>query len=111
MKALVIVDVQNDFCPGGTLAVAGGDRVAAPLARLAAFMAAQGESDYLNRREMQRRGIDAAKARGKHMGRPKAAEASAVSAWRAEHGASIAKTAENFGLSVATVKRYCAQRT
>ena len=76
-----------------------------------AFMAAQGESDYLNRREMQRRGIDAAKARGKHMGRPKAAEASAVSAWRAEHGASIAKTAENFGLSVATVKRYCAQRT
>ena len=34
MKALVIVDVQNDFCPGGSLAVAGGDRVAAPLARL-----------------------------------------------------------------------------
>ena len=27
MKALVIVDVQNDFCPGGTLAVVDGDRV------------------------------------------------------------------------------------
>lgn len=27
MKALLIVDVQNDFCPGGTLAVPGGDRV------------------------------------------------------------------------------------
>lgn len=26
-KALLIVDVQNDFCPGGTLAVAHGDRV------------------------------------------------------------------------------------
>jgi nicotinamidase/pyrazinamidase len=31
--ALVIVDVQNDFCPGGALAVAEGDRVVAPLNR------------------------------------------------------------------------------
>jgi len=27
MKALLIVDVQNDFCPGGALAVPGGDTV------------------------------------------------------------------------------------
>lgn len=27
MKALLVVDVQNDFCPGGTLAVPDGDRV------------------------------------------------------------------------------------
>jgi nicotinamidase/pyrazinamidase len=26
-SALLIVDVQNDFCPGGALAVAGGDQV------------------------------------------------------------------------------------
>jgi len=26
-KALLIVDVQNDFCPGGALAVPGGDRI------------------------------------------------------------------------------------
>lgn len=26
-KALLIVDVQNDFCPGGTLAVENGDKV------------------------------------------------------------------------------------
>ena len=26
--ALIVVDVQNDFCPGGALAVAGGDRLA-----------------------------------------------------------------------------------
>ena len=26
-KALVVIDVQNDFCPGGALAVAGGDEV------------------------------------------------------------------------------------
>lgn len=30
-KALLIVDVQNDFCPGGALAVAEGDQVVAPL--------------------------------------------------------------------------------
>jgi DNA invertase Pin-like site-specific DNA recombinase len=71
-----------------------------------AFMAAQGEADYLNRREMQRRGIECAKAAGEHLGRPKVANASEVVAWRAEHGASIAKTAEHFGISPATVKRY-----
>ena len=26
-KALIVIDVQNDFCPGGALAVAGGDAV------------------------------------------------------------------------------------
>lgn len=31
--ALVVVDVQNDFCPGGSLAVPGGDRVVPVLNR------------------------------------------------------------------------------
>jgi nicotinamidase/pyrazinamidase len=31
-RALVVVDVQNDFCEGGALAVAGGNQVAADLA-------------------------------------------------------------------------------
>jgi nicotinamidase/pyrazinamidase len=26
-KALLVIDVQNDFCPGGALAVAGGDEI------------------------------------------------------------------------------------
>jgi nicotinamidase/pyrazinamidase len=34
--ALIIVDVQNDFCPGGALAVAGGDEIVAVLNRLIA---------------------------------------------------------------------------
>lgn len=34
MKALIIVDVQNDFCEGGSLAVAGGAAVAANIAEL-----------------------------------------------------------------------------
>lgn len=38
-EALIVIDVQNDFCPGGALAVAGGDeilsRVADQMARFA----------------------------------------------------------------------------
>ena len=33
-QALLVIDVQNDFCPGGTLAVPHGDEVVAPLNRL-----------------------------------------------------------------------------
>jgi nicotinamidase/pyrazinamidase len=33
--ALVVVDVQHDFLPGGALAVAGGDEIVAPIAALA----------------------------------------------------------------------------
>lgn len=36
---LLVVDVQNDFCPGGALAVPGGDEVVAPINRLAARFA------------------------------------------------------------------------
>ena len=33
-QALLVVDVQNDFCPGGTLAVDKGDEVVEPLNQL-----------------------------------------------------------------------------
>jgi nicotinamidase/pyrazinamidase len=33
--ALIVVDVQHDFLPGGALAVAGGDRIFAPIDALA----------------------------------------------------------------------------
>jgi nicotinamidase/pyrazinamidase len=33
---LIVVDVQNDFCPGGRLAVPRGDEIVAPINRLAA---------------------------------------------------------------------------
>ncbi len=36
MRALIIVDVQNDFCEGGSLAVAGGTDVARNISRLLA---------------------------------------------------------------------------
>jgi len=68
--------------------------------------------------ERTRAGRDAAKAslaatgrthRGKaSLGRPMAQDAASVVAWRRENKASIATTARQFGLSPATVKRYCA---
>jgi nicotinamidase/pyrazinamidase len=35
-EALVVIDVQNDFCPGGALAVAGGDEIVGGINRLIA---------------------------------------------------------------------------
>lgn len=43
------------------------------------------------------------------IGRPFAADAAGVREWRKANAASIAETARKFGLSLATVKRYCAQ--
>lgn len=40
--ALLIVDVQNDFCPGGALQITNGDRVVAPINRAAQLFAAAG---------------------------------------------------------------------
>lgn len=39
-EALIVIDVQNDFCPGGALAVAGGDGIVAPLNALMAEFSA-----------------------------------------------------------------------
>ncbi len=36
MRALIVVDVQNDFCPGGALAVPDGDTVVHDVNRMAA---------------------------------------------------------------------------
>lgn len=47
--ALVIVDVQNDFLPGGSLAVPHGDQVIAPLNRWIARFAAAGLPVYATR--------------------------------------------------------------
>ena len=41
-SALLIVDVQNDFCPGGSLAVSGGDEVVPVLNELARTFAEAG---------------------------------------------------------------------
>ena len=40
--ALIVVDVQNDFCPGGSLEVAGGDLVATTMTAVAQELSAKG---------------------------------------------------------------------
>jgi len=48
-KALLVVDVQNDFCPGGSLAVAHGDEVVAPLNKLIEEFLERGEPVFKSR--------------------------------------------------------------
>jgi nicotinamidase/pyrazinamidase len=48
-SALLIVDVQNDFCPGGALPVPGGDEVVPVLRRLAQRFTALGRPVYASR--------------------------------------------------------------
>jgi nicotinamidase/pyrazinamidase len=48
-SALLIVDVQNDFCPGGALGVPDGDRVVEPLNRAAQRFAEAGLPVFASR--------------------------------------------------------------
>lgn len=48
-QALLVVDVQNDFCPGGKLAVPHGDEVVPPLNKLIDEFLERGDPVYLSR--------------------------------------------------------------
>ena len=48
-QALIVVDVQNDFCPGGMLAVPHGDEVIAPLNKLIDEFLERGAPVYKSR--------------------------------------------------------------
>ena len=48
-KALIVVDVQNDFCPGGSLAVTRGDEVVAPLNKFIKEFLDRGEPVFKTR--------------------------------------------------------------
>ena len=47
--ALLVVDLQNDFLPGGALGIAGGDRIIEPLNRLLQAWRARGLPTVLSR--------------------------------------------------------------
>ena len=48
-SALLVVDVQNDFCAGGALEVRGSDRVVAPLNGMMARLVARGDPIFASR--------------------------------------------------------------
>ena len=103
----VVIDVQGL----GPIAKGVGELVVAVLAQIA-------DMERQRIKERCDAGREAARAslakhgkthRGKaSLGRPYAADAGVVAQWRKDNGASIASTAQEFGLSAATVKRYCA---
>ena len=103
----VTIDVQGL----GPIAKGVGELVVAVLAQIA-------DMERQRIKERCDAGRDAARAslaesgkthRGKtSLGRPFAADASVVVQWRKDNAASIATTAQEFGVSMATIKRYCA---
>lgn len=109
MRRLMDMDVRVECTLNGMVFDGGATEPIQKATRDAvlAFMAAQGEADYRNRAEMQRRGIAIAKQQGKYKGRQRTASYTDIKDWRAEHGATIAQTAQHFGISLATVKRAC----
>lgn len=47
VNALICIDIQNDFCPGGALAVADGDAIIAPVNQMIADAKARGDAIVL----------------------------------------------------------------
>lgn len=71
------------------------------------MLAAVAELERSNIKARQMAGIERAKAEGKAMGRVKTILDAEVAEWRMQNSASIAATAEHFGISTASVKRAC----
>lgn len=111
IRDLIAKGVTVDVKGLGPIGKGVGELIVAVLAQIA-------DMERLRIKERCDAGRTAAKAslaatgkthRGKaSLGRPVAEDRDAVKAWRTVNGASIATTAAQFGISPATVKRYCA---
>jgi DNA invertase Pin-like site-specific DNA recombinase len=71
------------------------------------LLAGVAELERQNIKERQMAGIERLRAEGKPLGRIKTIDDLSVVQWRQENAASIKQTAEQFGISVASVKRAC----
>lgn len=111
VRRLLDMGVTIDVKGLGTIGRGVGELIVAVLAQIA-------DMERHRIKERCDAGREAAKAslkatgrthRGKvSLGRPKAADANEVAAWRRENAASITQTMDHFGISRATVARYCA---
>lgn len=111
VRKLLAMNVTLDVHGLGPIGRGVGELIVAVLAQIA-------DMERQRIKERCDAGRDAAKAslaatgkthRGKvSLGRPKAGDAAEVALWRKENGASIAQTMARFGISKATVARYCA---
>jgi putative DNA-invertase from lambdoid prophage Rac len=94
----------------GPIGEGAGEIILAVLAQVAAMERRRIAERTAAGRQAARASLEATGRthRGKlSLGRPTAADPAQVAAWRKLNKASIAATAEQFGLSLATVKRYC----
>lgn len=107
IDAGVIVNVQGI----GPIGRGAGEIVLAVLAQVAEMEKRRIAERTADGRETARKALAATGKthRGKDsLGRPKALSEASVSKWRQDEKASIRETALHFGISPATVKRYCA---
>ena len=112
VRKLIQRGVEVEVRGLGVIGRGAGELILAVLAQVA-------DMERLRIKERCEAGRDAARTslkltgrthRGKaSLGRSKAADPRVVREWRRENGASISATAQHFGVSVPTVKRYCAQ--
>jgi DNA invertase Pin-like site-specific DNA recombinase len=85
-----------------------GFDLATPVGKaMLAMLAAMAELERDNIKVRQMAGIERARAEGKNLGREKVINDATVAQWRHDNSASIKATAEQFGISTASVKRAC----
>lgn len=111
VRRLLDKGVSLDVRGLGVIAKGVGELIVAVLAQIADMERGRIKERCESGRQAARAALEATGRthRGKEsLGRPKAADASEVRAWRASNGpATIRETMERFGISKATVARYC----
>lgn len=111
VRALLDKGVSVEVHGLGTIARGVGELILAVLAQVADMERRRIVERCEAGREVARKALEETGRthRGKaSLGRPVAVDPATVRAWRSENSASIAQTAEHFGIGTATVKRYCA---
>lgn len=111
IRALIAKSVTVEIRGLGQIAKGVGELIIAVLAQVADMERQRIRERTAAGRELARATLSATGKthRGKvSLGRPASADAGAVRTWRSQHNATISQTAEHFGLSASTVKRYCA---
>ena len=111
VRRLLDLGVTLDVLGLGPIGRGVGELIVAVLAQMADMERHRIKERCDSGRQAARAALEATGRthRGKEsLGRPKAADAVLVASWRRENDASISQTMSHFGLSKATVARYCA---
>ncbi|WP_426143308.1 recombinase family protein [Pseudomonas sp. DWP3-1-2] len=99
-KGVAVVSMREGFDPSSDIGKA-----------MLTMLAAVAELERSNIKARQMAGIARARATGQKLGAPKKIDDLAVSAWRKAQKATIQETAHQFGISIAEVKRACANKS